>query len=246
MTARFGRSLTRLFSYQGSWNFERLQGIGMAYCIEPLLHDLNNAQDGDRFRRAMARASMYFNTHPFLAGLAIGAVAKAELTGVDEAHIERLRTALKGPVGSIGDRLVWSGALPVATAAGLVAAAWGPPLLGPAVFLLVFNCVHLPLRVWALRSGWRLGVGVAGALQHRWLQKLTELSGPAALVALGFAIPIALQWLLADHAGTARGAVAAIAVVTFIVSRWLVPTLGAARLGALAVVTTVIAGALWL
>ena len=37
------RSLLRLFTVQGSWNYERMQGIGMGVAEEPLLRDLQAA-----------------------------------------------------------------------------------------------------------------------------------------------------------------------------------------------------------
>ena len=62
-------------------------------------------------RRWRARAR-YFNAHPYLAALAIGALARAELDQVPPARIERFRSALCGPLGSVGDRLVWASWLP--------------------------------------------------------------------------------------------------------------------------------------
>ncbi|PYO77366.1 MAG: hypothetical protein DMD67_06605 [Gemmatimonadetes bacterium] len=71
-----GRSLLRLFTVQGSWNYERMQGIGMGVAEQPLIRDLEG--NGTAYRAAVARAAHFFNAHPYLCGLAVGATARAE------------------------------------------------------------------------------------------------------------------------------------------------------------------------
>ena len=127
MTGDMVRSLLRLLTLQASWSHDRLQGIGVAVAAEPLLQRLPGGPDGEEFRRAMGRAAQHFNSHPYLAGLAVGAVTRAELDGVGPERIGRLRAALKGPLGSLGDRIVWAAALPFAASVGLILAArWNP------------------------------------------------------------------------------------------------------------------------
>src|SRR3989442_3128679 len=65
-------------------------GVGVGVAEEPLLRDL---ADG-KYRPAVARGAHFFNAHPYLAGLAVGAAARAEHDGASPEQIERLRTAL--------------------------------------------------------------------------------------------------------------------------------------------------------
>ena len=102
----------RLLALQGSWNYETLLGTGVGFVMEPALRLLPGGLDGQAYRAALARESRYFNAHPYLAGVAVGALTRAELGGVDPVRIERFRTALAGPLGSVGDRLVWASWLP--------------------------------------------------------------------------------------------------------------------------------------
>src|SRR5439155_1196134 len=95
----------RLFTVQGSWSYERLQGIGVGVAEEPLLRDLQAAGNGAAYRAAVARGAHFFNAHPYLCGLAVGAAARAEHEGATPNQVERLRSALCGPLGSLGDRL---------------------------------------------------------------------------------------------------------------------------------------------
>ena len=109
----------RLLAIQGSWNYETLLGNGIGFCIEPALRLLPGGIHTPAFHAALARESRYFNAHPYLASVAVGALARAELDGEPPARIERFRTALCGPLGSVGDRLVWAGWLPFCSLASL-------------------------------------------------------------------------------------------------------------------------------
>src|SRR5437867_11136445 len=124
---RLVRSLLRLFTVQGSWNYERMQGVGIGVAEEPLLRDLRAEveDDGVAYRAAVARGAHFFNAHPYLCGLAVGAAARAEHDGVPPDQVERLRTALCGPLGSRGDRLVRAGWLPLTSGLSLIAEALG-------------------------------------------------------------------------------------------------------------------------
>ena len=122
------RALLRLFAVQGTWNYERMLGVGMGYAAEPLLEDLK-AVDPVRHGEAVVRSAEFFNCHPNLAGLALGATARAEYEAVAGPQIVRLRTALCSPLGSMGDQLFWAGLVPALVGITLVAvmlgARWG-------------------------------------------------------------------------------------------------------------------------
>src|SRR5204863_1435496 len=135
---RLVRSLLRLFTVQGSWNYERMQGIGVGVAEEPLLRDLQEAGDGVAYRAAVARGAHFFNAHPYFCGLAVGAAARAEHEGVPPEQVERLRTALCGPLGSLGDRLVWAGWLPFTSGLAVVGVALGFGMSAVLGFLLVY------------------------------------------------------------------------------------------------------------
>ena len=107
------RALLRLFAIQGTWNYERMLGVGMGYAAEPLLEDLKTV-DPVRHGEAVVRSAEFFNCNPNLAGLALGATARAEYEAVPGTQIARLRTALCSPLGALGDELFWAGLVPAA------------------------------------------------------------------------------------------------------------------------------------
>jgi PTS system mannose-specific IID component len=185
--------LLRLLAIQGAWNYETLLGNGIGFCIEPALRLLPGGIHTPRFKEAMARQSRYFNAHPYLASVAVGSLARAELDGEPAAMIERFRTALAGPLGSVGDRLIWAGWLPLCSLAGLVAFGFGGgPLAVLVTFLGLYNAGHLALRIWGLRTGWNRGLGVAQSLANPVLRRGPQVIAPLAALAAGLGIPLAL------------------------------------------------------
>ena len=242
---KFVTAFLRSFFLQASWNFNRLQGTGWSITIEPLLRLLPGGKHGRSYRDAMARASQYFNSHPFFANFAIAAVARAELKGVDAEQVEKFRDAIKGPLGSVGDRLIWAGLLPVASALGLLAAVLVAPLVGVATLLVTFNVVHVAIRMWGLRAGWRSGFGVGKALHSRALQSSIKFGEFAAPFAFGLATPVLAVHYLSGFDTGARIAALGAAAVTVMFFRWVMPTASAARFGTAAIVLALVIGGLW-
>ena len=240
-----GRSLLRLFTVQGSWNYERMQGVGMGVAEEPLLRDLRVAGDGAAYRSAVARGAHFFNAHPYLCGLAVGAAARAEHDGVPPEQVERLRTALCGPLGSLGDRLVWAGWLPLTSGLALIGVALGlglPAIIG---FLVLFNAGHVALRWWALRAGWTHGVRVAVALRQPLLQRATAVSGPAMAFVVGAALPLVARYQSGGFAGWWRVALAAVAAGGFALLWSFRARITGVRLGLALLALATLAGWLW-
>ena len=190
--------LARLFTLQGSYNYETMIGNGIAFAMEPALRLLPGGATGAAYREAMARESRYFNCHPYFAGIAVGALARAELSLEAPDRIERFRTASCGPLGSVGDRLVWAAWLPLCSLIALVA--FGLGLGAPLVvigFLALYNAGHLALRIWGLHAGWRDGLAVAHALGAPSFRTGPAHLTRAAAFAAGLGFPLAI--------GTAAG-----------------------------------------
>jgi len=191
------RMYLRLFAMQGSWNYETMNGNGIAFCTEPALRMLPGGMKGQRYAEALGRQARYFNCHPYLAGVAVGALARAELDGVPGPLIERFRTALGGPLGSVGDRLVWASWLPLCSLIALGAFGLGArPLLVIAIFLVIYNIGHFWLRAWGLRVGFQRGLRVADALGHPVLRHGPQYLGMLAALFAGIAIPLAAREII--------------------------------------------------
>jgi mannose PTS system EIID component len=171
------RVFIRSFAIQGSWNERTMQGGGFGFALLPGLRALYR-DDPAELSRAVRRHVEHFNAHPYLAELALGAVLRLEAERTPPDEIRRFKAAVRGPLGSIGDVLVWAGWLPacalLAVAAGLAGAG---PWVTVLLFLGVYNLGHLVLRGWVFRAGLREGREVG-----RWLRG-AQLSHHSATVA---------------------------------------------------------------
>ena len=235
------RALLRLFAVQGSYNYERMLGVGTGVAEEPLLRDLDRAKYGP----AVARGGHFFNAHPYLAGLAIGAAARAEHDGASPDQVERLREALCGPLGSLGDRLVWAGWLPFLSGLTLTAIGLGAGWVAVAAFLVVYNIGHVALRWWALKAGWTHGARVSVALHHPVLQKAGAVLGPAMAFAVGAALPLTAAFLSGPFDAWARLALAIVAALSFLLLRLRGDRLNGLRLSLAVAALALVAGVLW-
>lgn len=189
------RAFLRLFLLQASWTYERMQGIGIAFAAEPLLEDFAGRS------AALGRATEFFNGHPVLAGVAVGASVRAERDGVAAEQVRRLKGALSGPLGSLGDRLFWAGTVPALAATGVALAARGAGLVAPAVVVLGYGLVRGATQWWALRTGLEGGLAVGGVIRGSWLPRAAERAPMVAAVCLGLALPLAARQLMGPLPG---------------------------------------------
>jgi len=217
-----GRALLRLMAVQGAWSYERMIGIGMGYASQPLLSDLE-AGDPARHREATARSAEFFNSHPYLAGLALGASARAEHDGVEGAKIQRLRTALCSPLGALGDQLFWAGLVPILMSLTLVGLALGTGAWILLPLVLLYNVVRFLVTRWALVTGLNTGLQVGTAISSSWLPRaVSRIAGPAGYFA-GLALPLVGAWLLTPWMSSIRGpalVTLASGAVTLAARRW--------------------------
>ncbi len=233
------RSLLRLIAVQGTWNYERMLGVGMGYAAEPLLKDLQTV-DPVRHGEAVVRSTEFFNCNPNLAGLALGATARAEYDAVPGAQIARLRTALCSPLGALGDQLFWAGLLPLLLGGALIGVVMGASWWALLAFLLLYNLARVGTGIWALRTGLDAGMGVGSAIAQSWIAKAIERVGPAAGFSVGAAIPLVGAWYLEAIGWPAAFGALAVAATGVAVTRWFGASLTTVRFTLLALVLLVV------
>jgi len=185
------RMLLRSFAVQGSWNYQTLIGTGMAFVLAPALKEVYK-EDGEALRRCLGRHTELFNSHPYLAAVAAGAVARLEADGAPAETVTRFKHAVRGSLGTLGDRLVWLMWRPMSVLLGvslvLAGAAWW---VGALAFLLVFNALHLWMRVWGLRIGLRDGLQIGRTLKGVPFPQLGDRAAQAGALLAGFAAALA-------------------------------------------------------
>lgn len=196
-------SFLRCFAVQGSWNYRTLVAGGLANAMLPLLRRIY-AGDPVRLEAAVSRHLEPFNAHPYLCAMAVTALARLEATEVSPEKITRFRTALRAPLGAVGDELVWAGWRPFCALLAIVLFALeGSPWVATLFFLLLYNVGHVYLRGWAFWRGWSAGFDVGRALQEapwngatRWLTVLNAFLVGAAVVLVAWRTPATalLRW----------------------------------------------------
>jgi PTS system mannose-specific IID component len=210
-------AFARSFTIQGSFNYRTLIGSGFAFVLLPFLRATYGKRSG-ALEEALARHAELFNSHPYFAGLAAGAVARLEQSATPPEEISRFKTAVRGPLGAIGDRLVWGRFLPATVLFGVVLVLAGFPWwLAVVAFLVIYNTGHIGLRAWAFRSGLREGKTVGPTLRTARLGDLGELLGRVGSLLVGVTLGLLLARGFEDR--MAGGIWAAGLVASFILGR---------------------------
>jgi len=207
--------LMRSLLIQGAWNYRTMLGSGFAFALLPTLKRVYG-KDPEELARAIERHSEHFNAHPYLAPIALGAVARLETDQVDGDTVRRFRTAVRAPLGGLGDTLVWATWLPLVAVCSLVLYWFGVP--GGVVvlaFVVVYNLGHLGLRAWGLRLGLDAGRDVGARLTAvdlgGWARRL---QGP---LAIGLGVLSGVVLSAPGGVSSSGPAWAALAAVAFVV-----------------------------
>jgi len=189
----------RSFFLQTLWNFERLQNVGFAFSMEPLLRQLNLPKDV--FRKVLRRQLIFFNTHPYFATIAMGVVyakEKARESGqeTEDPTVTVLKDSMGGAFGAIGDHVIWGTWRPFAA---LIAISLGVMVASPTHawpicaqwwivgFVCMFNAPHLWLRWRGLQKAIHDGPGVV-----RWVESLYLQSWAAQIRRMGLLLLVVL------------------------------------------------------
>ena len=145
----------RSLNLQGSFNYERMQANGWLYGILPGLLAIHGEGSED-LKLSMAHNLEFFNTHPFLVTFVMGIVLSLEQQKADIGTIRAVRVAAMGPLGGIGDAIFWFTLVPIAAGICSNMAIQGS-IMGPIMFLLIFNIVQFAVRFFLMHWSYNLG-----------------------------------------------------------------------------------------
>ena len=98
--------IRNIFGFQWGWNYEKMQGLGYAFCMMPILRKLYG-DDKEKMKKALNTHLGFFNTSQPMSSLIFGANAALEEDfGVDEPEaVTGLKTGLMGPFAGVGDTI---------------------------------------------------------------------------------------------------------------------------------------------
>jgi mannose/fructose/N-acetylgalactosamine-specific phosphotransferase system component IID len=185
----------RSFFIQSSWSYARMQSLGFAFALIPVLRRLY--PDRAEYAARLGVHLEYFNTQPYLASFLLGAVARKEeqraagWSRVDEASA--VKKALMAPLGALGDSYFWGGLKPLAASvavAALLSGAWWAPLL----FLALYNVAHVGMRGALIFAGYATGGDVAVLVSRFHITHTARVFKVLALSVIGCIAGTAAFW----------------------------------------------------
>lgn len=192
------RVLLRSFYIQSTWNSERLLGLGFCCCLIPIARRLFNSKE--ELIDFLQRHLDFFNSHPYMATYALGAVANIEEQAYikkweDKRPISIFKTRVMGPLGAIGDTLFWQLIRPILGFVGIVLlaiiGAWGT-----VIYLLLYNFIHLAVRIKGLVESYLKGFDIVRDLSMRRTQKYFSIMKNMFASVLGGGIAIIMNKLV--------------------------------------------------
>jgi mannose/fructose/N-acetylgalactosamine-specific phosphotransferase system component IID len=181
------RSFWRFFmSFEVSWNYERMQALGFAYAMEPVLRRLH--PDKANYAAALQRHLVFFNTSPVVgAPLIVGSAISMEEAGAP-ASAEGIKVGLMGPMAGIGDTLTYAlyNSIVFTIAASF---ALDGNWIGPIFALLFISIPYFLVRRWQFYWAYNRGKAIAADIGRGLLDKITMGSTIFGLIVLGGFIP---------------------------------------------------------
>jgi len=186
------RMFFRSFYIQAVWNYHSLLSIGLSYSLLPAARQIY-ADKAERIK-FLCRHLNFFNAHPYFASFAIGSIVRVEeeqqiRQRPDPGQVERLKNALIGPLGAIGDQVFWANIKPSSVLVGVFGVVifhdlqW--QLVSLLLMLLMYNIPHLYVRLSGIFKGYRLGLEVYKVLNLDLYNKLKKSYAAIGAVILG-------------------------------------------------------------
>ena len=177
-----------LMFLHASYNYERLQGLGFAHAMKPVIEYLYTTVE-DR-AAALKRHLIFFNSEPQFGALVPGAVIAMEeerAAGADlsDETINGIKSGLMGPLAGVGDSLVQGTLTPLLLSMGISMAQQGN-LAGPILYALLISAAIIGTSYTFWMVGYRWGkAAVSRILGSGWVQALSEGASVVGMAVVG-------------------------------------------------------------
>ena len=186
---RFNKILVNVFSrsllIHSSLNFWRMQNLGFAYSLIPLVRKLG--QNRHQVTNMLIRHLQFFNTHPYMSGPLIGSVLRLEedlYEDGDCADADKLKKILMGPYAAMGDSFFWGSLKPFSAIVGVALAIKGF-LVAPLILLLIYNPIHIWVRLKGFIDGYSQGKDGVNSIRMMNLPRMSRRIRWVSVILLG-------------------------------------------------------------
>lgn len=178
----------RTFTTSHAWHYERQQHLSFCFAMIPAIKKLYDKPE-DRIA-AYKRHLEFYNCQTTMQPLITSIVAAMEEENAnneefDTSSISSMKVALMGPLAGIGDSLI-AGTLRI-IATGIVGGlCMGGSILGPILFLALYNVITIALRYLGVKYGYNLGESIISQVSDASvMQKLTAALSIVGLMVIG-------------------------------------------------------------
>lgn len=149
----------RSFTIFASWNQVRASGVAYEYCMFPVFNRYYKTKE--ERTEAMKRSAGYFDINSALSTFPLGLAASmekenSEAEDFDTYSINAVKASLMGPLSGIGDSFFWGTFRVIAAGIGISLGKQGS-ILGPIIFLVLYNIPFLLARYYGTYLGFTLG-----------------------------------------------------------------------------------------
>ena len=174
-----------------SWNYERQQHMGYSYALTPVIRKLYPGEENKEKRvAALKRGLEFMAITPQLSTLLMGINAAMEEENsnnpqLDGNSINAVKTSLMGPLAGIGDSLI-PGTLRIIASGIAISFAANGSILGPLLFLLIFNIPAFIIRYFCLKWGYGFGsTFIEKIAESGIMNKISYYAGIIGLMVIG-------------------------------------------------------------
>jgi PTS system mannose-specific IID component len=183
--------LNRIFwniqSMSFSYNYEKLQTIGFAHCMIPVLDKLYENADPETRARAMQRHLKFYNSQINTGALILGVTAALEEKTTEEEKdaVISVKAGLMGPLAGLGDSLLKFTWLPICGSIGAAFALQGN-IIGPILMFILSNIVNVGSKYFFIHYGYNKGVDlIEQSKNSNIIQRISNVANVVGVMVLG-------------------------------------------------------------
>jgi PTS system mannose-specific IID component len=177
-----------LFFSHATYNYERLQGLGFAHAMVPVIRKLYDTRE--EIAEALKRHLAFFNTEAQVGAMIpamIIAMEEERASGhkVTEEAMTALKSGLMGVLSGVGDSVTQGVITPILLSLGISLASAGN-LAGPILYFILESGAIISISYLSWTQGYRMGrSAVKGVLAGGAMRRWTEAAGVLGMVVVG-------------------------------------------------------------